>query len=424
MNQRRRVVITGLGVVAPNGIGKDAFWQNLIAGKSAIDRITAFDTARYPSHVAAEIRRFDPTDYMPARTAKSVGRFTQLAIAASVLALRDSNLPEQLESAYQTAALCFGTSASGSADIGESNIRRFLSEDSLRLDPLGMLEFSAHAATSHVSELLKITGPMTTLASGCTTGLDVVDWASSQIRSGRTDLAIAGASEAPISEFIFALFAAGGFLSTWQGPSAAASRPYDLLRSGLVLAEAAGALVLEDSEHAIHRGAPVYAELIGFGSASEGGLIGSRRDIYRRGLELALRSACRDAQTSPPLVDYINAHGNSTKDDDVAETEAYKNVFGDCIFNIPISSIKSSIGQPMSAAGVLQVAATALSIRDRIIPPTLNLDYPDPECDLDYVPNKARRARIRTALTHAHSLGGRVPGSHTALLISAPADAP
>ncbi len=421
MNHRRRVVITGLGVVAPNGVGKDAFWQNLIAGKSAIDRITAFDTSRYPSHVAAEIRRFDPTDYMPARTAKSVGRFTQLAVAASVLALRDSNLPATLSDQHPPVALCFGTSAHGIADIGEESHRRFLSPEPLELHPLGALEFVAHAATSHVSQLLGINGRVTTIASGCTTGLDVIEWGSSQIQSRQTNVAIVGASEAPLSEFLFAMFSATGFLSTWQGPPKAASRPYDLLRSGLVLAEGAGALVLEDSDHALDRGAHVYAEIIGQASVSDGGLTGTRRDTYRKGLEVAVRSACLDAHLHFSQVDYVNAHANGTVDD-AAETAAFKNVFQRTAYNTPISSIKSSIGHPMSAAAMLQVAATALSIQDQLLPPTLNLDSPDPECDLDYVPNNARRARIRKALVHAHSLGGIVPGSHSVLLLAQPRD--
>jgi 3-oxoacyl-[acyl-carrier-protein] synthase II len=286
------------------------------------------------------------------------------------------------------------------------------------LDRLAALEFAAHAVTSRAARLFSITGPSTTIASGCTTGLDVIQWGHAQIASRRADMALVGASEAPLSEFIFALFAAGGFLSTWDGPPKAASRPYDLLRAGLVLAEGAGALVLEDLDHAVQRGAQIYAELIGSGGASEGGFTGSRRDIYRQGLEAALRSALADASTEPSEVDYVNAHGNSTQDDDAAETQAYKNIFGTGAFNIPISSIKSAIGQPMSAGGVLQAVATCMAVAHQRVPPTLNLQNPDPECDLDYVPNTARAVRIQTALIHAHSLGGMLPGSHTALLLA------
>lgn len=421
VDQRRRVVITGLGVVAPNGVGKDAFWQSLIAGKSAIDRVTAFDATKYPSQVAAEIRNFEPTDYMAARVAKSVGRFTHLAVAASVLAVRDAKLPDTLGDQDPPVALCFGSSAHGVADIGEENHRRFLSSESAKLDPLGALEFAAHAATSHVGQLLEINGPTTTIASACTTGLDVIDWGAAQIQSGRSEIAIVGASEAPLSEFLFAMFAATGFLSTWRGSPSTASRPYDLLRSGLVLAEGAGALVLEEQSRALDRNAPIYAEIVGHASVSDGGLRGTRSEVYRRGLESAVRAACLDAHIRYPDVDYICAHANGTVDD-AAETQAFKNVFQRTAYNTPISSIKSSTGHPMSAAALLQVAAAALSIRDHIIPPTLNLETRDPDCDLDYVPHTARRARVRTVLVHAHSLGGIVPGSHGALILRRPPD--
>jgi len=422
VNQRRRVVITGLGVVAPNGVGKDAFWQSLIAGKSAVDRVTSFDATKYASQVAGEIRNFDATDYMPTRIAKSVGRFTHLAVAASVLAVHDSKLPGTLGDQHPPVALCFGSSVNGVADIGEENHRRFLSPEPVDLHPLGALEFTAHAATSHVAQLLEINGPATTIASACTTGLDVVAWGAAQIQSGRSDIAIVGASEAPLSEFLFAMFAATGFLSTWSGSPSKASRPYDLLRSGLVLAEGAGALVLEEYARAVDRHAQIYAEIAGHASVSDGGLRGTRSDVYRRGLESALGWACRNAQIAHADLDYICAHANGTVDD-AAETGAFKNVFQRSAYNIPISSIKSSIGHAMSAAALLQVAAAALSIRDQVLPPTLHLDTADPQCDLDYVPHFSRRARVRTALLHAHSLGGVVPGSHAVLILTKPHDA-
>jgi 3-oxoacyl-[acyl-carrier-protein] synthase II len=421
MKSRRRVVITGLGVVAPNGIGKDVFWQNLVAGKSAVRRITAFDPSPYPCQVAAEIDGFDPTDYMPARLARSVGRFTQLAVAAAALACRDASLTQSFSDRYRT-ALCFGTSAHGTADIGEGSHRRFLSDPPHRLSPTGALEVNAHAPTSHVSQFLRISGPATTIASGCTTGLDAVEWGRLQIESRLCDIALVGATDAPLSDFLFALFAATGFLSRWDGPPASASRPYDRLRSGLVVGEAAAAVVLEELTSAQDRGAPIYAEILGFGTASEGAAIGGHREIYRRGLEAALTAACRHAGCRPFDVDYVNAHGNSTRDDDAAETAAYKSFFQDHAFKMPISSIKSSIGHPLSAGAVLQLVAVTLALRDQFIPPTINLAYPDPECNLDYVPLIARRSRLRTALLHAHSLGGPVPGSHSAMVLSAFAD--
>src|SRR3990170_8829251 len=270
MKSKRRVVITGLGVVAPNGIGKDAFWENLIAGKSAVDWITSFDTTPYPCKVAAEVRDFDPTDFMSARTARNLSRCTHLAMAASHLAVADAGLKTPLPRRGERAGVCFGTSANGTGDIGENNHRNFLTTGTANLNPLAMLEIPAHAATSHIARALSIIGPSTSIASGCATGLDTVLWGTSEITRGQLDLAIVGASDAPVTEFIFSLFCAGKFLATWQESPRLASRPYDLLRSGLVLAEGSAALVLEDFDHAVARGADIYAEIAGTGNSSEG----------------------------------------------------------------------------------------------------------------------------------------------------------
>jgi 3-oxoacyl-[acyl-carrier-protein] synthase II len=417
MTDRRRIVITGLGVLAPNGIGHAAFWNNLIHGVSGIRRISSFDVSSLATTVAGEITRFDPLDYMPKHLALSTARFSQLALAAAVLAVRDAQLPEHLGSSFPHAAVCCGSSANAAADLAESAHRRFVLLRSSRLAAATPLELPAHAATAHVSQLLGTIGPLSTLSSGCSTGLDVVAWGLAQIRNSFCDLVIAAATEAPLSEFSVALFDAAGITSRWKGPPHAASRPYDALRTGLVLAEAAGAVVLEELDHALARGVPIYAELLGYGSASEAGLPAHRRETYAKGLELAVRAALDASHLSPPAVDYINAHGNSTRDDDAADTIAYKTVFGPRAYNVPISSIKSVIGQPFSAAGILQVAATALTIRHQLVPPTINLTHPDPDCDLDYVANRSRRARVNLALIHAHSLGPPVPGSHTALVL-------
>lgn len=413
----RRVVITGLGVVAPNGIGKDAFWENLIAGKSATDYISAFDPSPYPCQIAAEVRGFTPADFMSTRTARMLSRFSQFAVAAARLATDDALVDGTLAKARTRAGVCFGTSASGTGDVGEGNYRNFLSTGLSVLDPLAMLEYPAHAATSHVAEALSISGPSTTIASGCATGIDTAMWGVSEIRNGRLDLAVVGAAEAPITEFILGLFSAGNFLATWTGPPHLASRPYDLLRSGLVLGEGAAALILEEREHALARGVPIYGEILGTGSASEGGFDGPSRKMYECTLEQALTSALADAQVSANDIDHINAHGNSTKGDDAAETRAFRHTLAAQAYRIPITSIKGAIGQPLAAGGALQVVAVALSLQAQCVPPTVNQAVPDPECDLDYVPNNARVVRLRNVLVHSHSLGGRVPGSHAAMVI-------
>lgn len=411
--KRRRVVITGLGVVAPNGIGKDAFWQNLVAGKSAVDWITAFDPTPYPCKVAAEVRNFDPDDFIAPRKSKIMGRFSQFAVAASKLAVQDAKVPTQ---DLARAALCIGTAAQGVGDLGEAAHKNFLLSGWKGIMPSVGIEYTAHAASAHVQAELGLQGPSLTIASACCTGIDTIAWGAQKIREGEVDVALVGATETPISEFIFGLFVAGEILTRWQGPPMKASRPYDLLRSGLVLSEGAGALVLEELEHAVERSGPIQAELLGYSSASEGT---SRRqqDNYAASLAQAIRDAIRLSQLSPQDIDYVCAHGNSGKFDDESEAVAHRTAFGPHAYRVLVSSIKSMIGQPFAASGLLQAVATASSIRHQIAPPTINYEVPDPACDLDYVPNRSRVARIRHALFHAHSLGGHLPGSHSAMVL-------
>ena len=419
MRRPRRVVITGLGVVAPNGIGKDAFWSSLLAGKSGIDYISGFDASAYPCKVAGEITDFDPLHFMNARTAKKLSRCSHLGVAAARLATEDAGLEGNMAALGARAGVCFGTATGGSGDVGEINHKEFLSDRTAKLDPLAMLELSAHATTSHVVEALAISGPSTTVASGCATGLDALRWGTSQIQTGQLGVALVGAAEAPVTKFIFSLFCAGPFLSRWNGDPSKASRPYDLLRSGLVLAEASAAIVLEDYELALARNARIYGEVLGTGSCAEGGFLGKPEEVYRQGLEQVFVAAFRDAGLSPNILDHINAHGNSTQADDAAETAVYKKLLGERAYAIPITSIKGAVGQPLAAGGLLQVTSAALSFESEELPPTINYKVPDPLCDLDYVPNISRIARIKTAFVHSHSLGGPVPGSHTAALLGA-----
>jgi 3-oxoacyl-[acyl-carrier-protein] synthase II len=420
MKNSRRVVITGLGVVSPIGIGKETFWANLIAGKSGVDYVSSFDAGPYPCQVAAELRGFDPSRFMASKAAKRLSRCSQLSVAAARLALEDSGVGTEVSSRAQRVGVCFGTSVSGIADIGEGNHRAFLANRGTDLNPIAMLEFPAHAATSNVALELSVSGPSTTIASGCASGLDTVLWGASEIGRGRVDMAIVGAADAPITEFIFSLFSAGNFLATWDGPPSQASRPYDLLRSGLVLAEASAALILEELDHAQARGATIHGEVGGTGSSSEGGFDGSAIEIYRQSLDAAMTMALDAAGKSALEIDHINSHGNSTKTDDAAETAAFKDVFREHAYRVPITSIKGAVGQPLAAGGILQIASAALSITVGHVPPTINQEQLDPECDLDYVPNHSRVARIRNVLVHSHSLGGFLPGSHTAIVISAP----
>jgi 3-oxoacyl-[acyl-carrier-protein] synthase II len=338
-----------------------------------------------------------------------------MAVAAARLAVDDAKLPEN----PGPIGVCLGTSVQGNADVGESAHRKFLDSGWQSLGSSASLEVAAHAAVSHVQTELRCSGPVLTVASACCTGVDTVAWGAEQIRNGTVRLALVGAAEAPISEFTFALFAADGFLSTWPGIPAEASRPYDLYRSGLVLSEASAVLVIEELEHAMSRGAHIYAELLGYGSWSESQTTRDHYTRYSEALQQAIKTAALRSGIDLHDIDYICAHGNSTKFDDKAEAAAHRAVFGDHAYRLSVSSIKSMIGQPFSAGAVLQIATAALASSHNIVPPTINQETPDPDCDLDYVPNKARGARIDYALVHGHSLGGAVPGSHSAIVIGA-----
>jgi len=406
----RRVVITGLGVVAPNGIGKDDFWNALITGKSGIDYITAFDPTPYPCQVAAEVKNFQPSDFMTKRNARELWRFSQFALASAQMAIDDASLDINDHNPLAIGA-CFGTCVSGVERVYDSFEAVRLSGFS-NLSPLTSFQYSTHAPVAHIAIELGIKGPVMTLASGCSTGLDVINWSYEQIQAGTVNAVVAGSTEAPLTPMVYSTWAALGILAKPTGHPARASRPYDLTRDGLVLGEGAGAVVVEDLTTALDRGAPIYAEVIGFASASEAFNL-RKSDLTGDGLARAIRQALRNSNVPPDGVDYINSHGNSLPENDLAETNAYKDVFGARAYSIPVSSIKSMIGQPIAASGILQGISTALAVAHGAIPPTTNYSTPDPQCDLDYVPNQSRLARVNCAVINAHAMGG----THSVLVI-------
>lgn len=411
---RRRVVITGLGVVAANGIGKDTFWQNLLAGKSAIDYVTAFDASPFDCKVAAEVHDFRASDFIKARTAKKMARFAQFGVVAARLAADDAKLSPV---ALAHAAVCQGTSVQGIADLGETSHKEFLGNGWRSVEKSVALEYAAHAGTAHVQAELRASGPAATISSACCTGIDALGWSVDQLRSGRIQVALTGAAEAPLSPFVYSLFMAGGYLSTWKGHPSQASRPYDSCHSGFVPAEGAAALVLEELSHALDRGARIYAEVVGYATASEGA-VGMGRDSYSAALSQAIRGVLQLSGLAPGDIDYICAHGNSICVEDRAEAAGHRAAFGHYAYRIPISSIKSMIGQAFAASGLMQATAAALAVDTGFVPPTINYQTPDPECGLDYVPNRSRTVRIRHALLHSHSLGGHLPGSHSAIVLA------
>jgi len=416
MNHRRRVVITGLGVVAPNGTGKDCFWHNLVAGTSAVGPISLFDASPYPCRVGAEVSDFRPEAFMLPARVRHRGRFSQLAVAAAKLAVQDARLNVK-EVRADRACIAMGTSMSGIGDVTEGARLGFARAGFEGIPIVSGLEFAAHAPVSHISAELKIQGQALTLGSACTTGLDAVQWATQQIADGYADVALAGATDAPFAELAYATLSALRILTTYEGPPSKASRPYDLNRDGMVLGEGAAVVILEEREGALSRGVPAYAEVLGYGYGNEGGY-GPRTDAAERALASGIRSALSMAGLAPGDLDHINAHGNSLPDYDLIETRAFKEALGAHAYNIPVSSIKSAIGHAMGAASALQVAASCLTIQHGVIPPTINLVTPDPECDLDYVPHKARPGRVRRILINAHAMGG----THSVLVLGAPTD--
>jgi 3-oxoacyl-[acyl-carrier-protein] synthase II len=406
MKNSRRVVVTGLGVVAPNGIGKETFWQNLIAGKSAIDYITAFDPTPYPCHVAGEIRDFDPKDFVTSRKAKMMGRFSQFAVAATKLALQDARLRITPNTASKT-SIFYGTSVNGGGDVAAGALEGIWREGVSGINPWAALEYPSHATSSYVAIEFGITGPALSVSSNCCTGIDAINEGFQSIRDGGSSIAIVGGSDAPIFPLAFGAFCALGALSKRNDAPQKASRPYDSLRDGLVMSEAAATLVLEDLDFARARGAHLYAEVLGHASASEA--IGMRKgDLSGKRMASAILDAIHQAGLTPEDIDHVNAHGSSLPDFDICDTNSFKEAFAQHAYRIPISSIKSMIGQPISAAGTIQAAAACLSIRDQVVPPTINQEVQDPRCDLDYVPNVSRIARVRHALVNGHSFGGSV----------------
>jgi|SRR5262245_9789486 len=406
MKNPRRVVITGLGVIAPNGIGKDTFWQNLVAGKSGIDYITAFDPMPYPCHVAGEVRDFDPKAFMTARRARTMGRFSQFAVAATRLALEDAKVSINANLASST-SIFYGTSINGGGDVAAGALEGLLREGVGAINPWAALEYPPHATSSYVAIEFGITGPALSLSSNCCTGIDAINEGFKHITEGLSDRALVGGCDAPVFPLAFGAFCALGALTRRNDAPHKASRPYDLKRDGIVISEGAATLVLEELEVALERGAHIYGEVLGHGSASEA--IGMRKgDLSGRRMASAISDAIRQAGLVAENIDHVNAHGSSLPDYDICDTNAFKEALGKHAYRIPISSIKSMIGQPVSAAGTIQAVAACLSLREQVVPPTINQEASDPRCDLDYVPNSSRVARVRNVLINGHSFGGSV----------------
>jgi 3-oxoacyl-[acyl-carrier-protein] synthase II len=399
--RRRRIVITGLGVVAPNGVGKDGFGSALAAGHSGIrENLTARDP-KSSCIVAARVTDFNLATYFPSlrnrQTAKSLSRVSQFALASAQMAVNDAGIDLGKLDPRRT-AVCYGTTT-GKPDF-EYDAARFTESGVAGLDANAWSEFSPHAAVSHIATELGFSGPVATSSAGCCTGLMVMDWAAQRIAGGSLDTALVGSCDSLLSPLILAAFDAGQLL-TRQSDPATASRPYDLRRDGLVPGEAAGAMVLESLDSAVDRGARIYAEYLAYGAAVDTGRPGQCGEGVARAVETALDNA----RLRSHQIDCINSHGLSHPLFDLLETRGFKTAFGSAAYSIPITSIKSMTGASFAADGMLQAISSCLILETGLIPPILNLETPDPACDLDYV-TKPRRVRANRILTNTRAIGG------------------
>jgi 3-oxoacyl-[acyl-carrier-protein] synthase II len=400
----KRVVITGIGVIAPNGIGTESFWNSLVHGRSGIKGITHFDASSFPSQIAGEVRDFNPLDFMSPKSARRMDRFAQLSVASTRMALEDSGI-EISEKTSGRIGISLG-SALGGIPCAEEQHSIFLEKGLHRVDPLIAIKIFSGASTSQVSVEFGIRGHSNTIGGACAAGTDSIGYAFYVIKNNLADIMIAGGSEAPIVPLTFGAFCLIKALSTRNGDPTRASRPFDKERDGFVMSEGAGVLILEDLECALKRGASIYAEVLGYGTTN---------DAYHmvqplpNGLQAknAIQYALQYAKLNPSDIDHINAHGSSTPLNDKIETKIIKEIFGEYAYEIPVSANKSMIGHSLGAAGAIELVASVLTIKNQFIPPTINYEFPDPECDLDYVPNKGKKGSVTTLLKNSFGFGGK-----------------
>ncbi|WJQ13320.1 beta-ketoacyl-ACP synthase II [Geobacillus stearothermophilus] len=406
--EKRRVVVTGIGAVTPLGNDAETTWKNIVAGQSGIGIVTRVNPDDFPAKVAAEVKDFDPSLFMDRREARKMDRFTQYAVAAALMAVKDANL-EIGEHNAERVGVWIG-SGIGGMETFEQQFEIFQQRGYRRVSPFFVPMMIPDMAAGQVSIILGAKGINSCTVTACATGANSIGDAFKVIQRGDADVMITGGTEAPITKMSFAGFCANTALSTNPDPKTA-SRPFDKNRDGFVMGEGAGIVVLEELEHALRRGAKIYAEIVGYGATADAYHITAPAPGGEGGVR-AMRLALQDAGLQPEDIDYINAHGTSTEYNDKYETIAIKEVFGDHAYKLAISSTKSMTGHLLGATGAVEAIFSVLAIRDGVIPPTINYETPDPECDLDYVPNEARRQTVRAVLSNSFGFGG-----HNATLI-------
>jgi 3-oxoacyl-[acyl-carrier-protein] synthase II len=400
---KSRVVITGLGALTPLGNSMEQTWRKLLSGSSGIGRITRFDSSAFASRIAGEVKKFDPLRYVTAKDALRIDPFIQYALAAALMAVEDAELIITPNSELRTGVLV--GSGRGGVITSEKNMAALLTKGPRAVSPFYTPMSLVNMASGYISMKLGAKGPCLDVSTACATGTHALGEAMKIIQRGDADVMIAGGAEASLTPLVLAGFCQAKALSVRNEEPDKASRPFDRDRDGFVLAEGAGVLVLEDLGHAEKRGAKIYAELAGYGLTSDAYHY-TKPDPTGNGPARAMSLALSDAVVRPEEIYYINAHGTSTVSNDRVETLAIKKTFGEQAYKLAVSSSKSMLGHMLGAAGAVEAAITALALRDGIIPPTINYKTPDPECDLDFVPGKARKKNIQAALSNSLGFGG------------------
>ena len=410
----RRVVITGLGAISPLGNDVNSTWANIVAGKSGVGPITHFDASHHETRIAAEVKGFDPVAAFGRKDARRMDRFTQLALFAAAQAIEDAGLKITPENTYRIGVV-IGSGVGGIETIVNETVT-MRERGANRISPFMVPMMLSDTAPGMVAISYGIRGPNLSVVSACATGSNTIGEAADWIRYGRVDAVVAGGTEAGIIPLAIGGFNVMGALSRRNDEPEKASRPFDKHRDGFVTGEGAGVLILEDYQHAQMRGAKIYAEVVGYGSTADAYHI-TAPDETGAGAAAAMQIALDQAGLKPADIDYLNAHGTSTPLNDKSETAAIKRVFGETAYDIPISSTKSMTGHLLGAAGAVEALIGVKAIQDCIVPPTINYETPDPECDLDYVPNTARRKTVRRVMSNSFGFGG-----HNACIILATVD--
>ncbi len=400
---RRRVVITGLGAVTSLSCQVEDLWKRILAGESGVRLVKLHDTSQFRVKIGGEVTDFDTGDYLPPKEAKRIDRFSQFAMVAGIDAVRHSGIDFNQEDRFRAGVL-LGTGIGGLLEI-ETQHTKLITKGPDRVSAFTIPKLMLNAAGGQLSIEYKLRGPNATVATACASATNAIGEAFKMIQHGDADVIITGGTEAALTPMGLSAFANMKALSQRNDEPTKASRPFDADRDGFVLSEGAGLMVIEELEHAKRRGANILAEIIGYGVSSDGGHI-TQPDETGEGAARAMQNCLRDARRNPEDVHYINAHGTSTELGDAAETAAIKSVFGDHAKNVSISSTKSQLGHLLGASGGVELIFAVLAVRDRVAPPTINYETPDPRCDLDYTPNQPRERQIDVAMSNSFGFGG------------------